>query len=148
MTNHICEIFSAIDKASTRDEKKAILKTNDSPTLRTILRYTYDPSIKFRVDQFPPYKKDNGPIGTCYTNLFVETPKMWRFIDSKENKLTSTRIQILLIQLCEALQADEAQIVKNMIVYKKQDVKGLTIKLIEEVFPGLIGNNATNDSEV
>jgi hypothetical protein len=139
MTPLIAEIFEMLNAEPTRDGKIAILQKWKTPALEAVLKHTYDKTIQFRVNEFPSYKPDNGgPIGTSYTNLYTESSKFYRFLDVKQNKLTSTKIIVLLIQLCEALHAREAVIVKNMIVHRKQEVAGLTPLLINEAFPGLI----------
>ncbi len=50
----IHEIFEAIDATAKRTKKEEILKNNDSPLLREILEYTYNPYRQYHVVKFTP----------------------------------------------------------------------------------------------
>ena len=51
--------------------------------------------------------------------------------------LSYERKEQILIQILEALEAQEAEVFMNMLL-KKQKVKGLTQAIVKEAFPGLI----------
>ena len=60
----IHEIFEAIEATSKRTKKESILKENDSPLLREILEYTYNPYRQYHVVKFTPqtnYKRKEKP---------------------------------------------------------------------------------------
>lgn len=140
MTVYISELLKGIAKARTRREKKILLekyKTNN--ILRFVLQGTFDPSIEWNVPKkLPPYKKDDAPIGLSETSLFTVMPKCSIFVKGhpKSNGLKEKRIKELLIQILESMHPDESEIFTQMLK-KKLKVKGLTAKLVLEVFPDL-----------
>jgi len=62
----IHEIFEAIGATTKRTEKEDLLKENDSPLLREILEYTYNPYRQYHVVKFSlqtaPKRRDNEEI--------------------------------------------------------------------------------------
>ena len=140
MTVYISELLKGIAKAKTRKDKKALLeqyKTNN--ILRFVLQGTFDPSIEWNVPKtIPSYKKDDAPIGLSETSLFTVMPKCSIFVKGhpKSNGLKEKRIKELLIQILESMHPDESEIFTQMLK-KKLKVKGLTAKLVLEVFPDL-----------
>ena len=140
MTVYISELLKGIAKAKTRKEKKTLLeqyKTNN--IFKFVLQGTFDPSIEWNVPKkMPPYKKDDAPIGLSETSLFTVMPKCSMFVKGhpKSEKLKTKRIKELLIQILESMHPDESLIFEQMLK-KKLKVKGLTEKLVLEVFPNL-----------
>ena len=140
MTVYISELLKGISKAKTRKEKKTLLeqyKTNN--IFKFVLQGTFDPSIEWNVPKkLPPYKKDDAPIGLSETSLFTVMPKCSIFVKGhpKSDGLKEKRIKELLIQILESMHPDESEIFTQMLK-KKLKVKGLTAKLVLEVFPVL-----------
>ena len=140
MTVYISELLKGISKAKTRKDKKALLeqyKTNN--ILRFVLQGTFDPSIEWNVPKkIPPYKKDDAPIGLSEISLFTVMPKCSIFVKGhpKNNGLKEKRIKEMLIQILESMHPDESAVFTQMIK-KKLKCKGLTEKLVLEVFPDL-----------
>lgn len=140
MTVYISELLKGISKAKTRKEKKTLLeqyKTNN--IFKFVLQGTFDPSIEWNVPKkLPPYKKDDAPIGLSETSLFTVMPKCSIFVKGhpKSDGLKEKRIKELLIQILESMHPDESEIFTQMLK-KKLKVKGLTAKLVLEVFPDL-----------
>ena len=140
MTVYISELLKGIAKAKSRKEKKALLeqyKTNN--ILRFVLQGTFDPSIEWNVPKkMPEYKKDDAPIGLSQTSLFTVMPKCSIFVKDhpKANGLKAKRIKELLTQILEAMHPDESLVFTQMLK-KKLKCKGLTEKLVLEVFPDL-----------
>jgi hypothetical protein len=140
MTLYISEILKKIAKAKSRKEKKAILeeyKTNN--VFRFVLQGTFDPNIIWNTPKkLPKYTPDVAPIGMNETSLFTVMPKCSIFVNghAKANGLKEKRIKELLVQILESMCKDEALIFEQMLK-KKLKVKGLTEKLVLEVFPNL-----------
>jgi hypothetical protein len=140
MTVYISELLKGISKAKTRAEKKKLLeqyKTNN--VLRFVLQGTFDPSVEWNVPKvIPKYNKDDAPIGLSETSLFTIMPKCSIFVKGhpKSEILKAKRIKELLIQILESMHPDESLIFTQMLK-KKLKVKGLTEKLVLEVFPDL-----------
>ena len=140
MTVYISELLKGIAKAKSRKEKKTLLeqyKTNN--IFKFVLQGTFDPSIVWNVPKkMPPYKKDDAPIGLSETSLFTIMPKCSMFVKGhpKSEKLKTKRIKELLIQILESMHPDESLVFTQMLK-KKLKCKGLTEKLVLEVFPDL-----------
>ena len=140
MTVYISELLKGIGKARTRKEKKALLeKYRTNNILRFVLQGTFDPSIVWNVPKkMPAYKKDDAPIGLSETSLFTVMPKCSIFVKDhpKANGLKEKRIKELLTQILESMHPDESLVFIQMLK-KKLKCKGLTEKLVLEVFPDL-----------
>lgn len=140
MTLYISEILKKIAKAKTRKEKKALLeehKTNN--VFRFVLQGAFDPNIKWNTPKrIPKYTPDVAPIGLNETSLFTVMPKCSIFVEghAKAEGLKEKRIKELLIQILESMSKEEA-LVFEQILKKKLKCKGLTEKLVLEVFPNL-----------
>ena len=140
MTVYISELLKGISKAKTRKEKKALLEQyKKNNILRFVLQGAFDPSIIWNVPKkMPTYKKDDAPIGLSETSLFTVMPKCSIFVKDhpKANGLKEKRVKELLIQILESMHPDESLVFIQMLK-KKLKCKGLTEKLVLEVFPDL-----------
>ena len=140
MTLYISELFKKIAKAGTIKEKKAILEEyKDNNIFRFVLQGTFDPNIKWNVPKkFPKYVPDIAPLGLNEISLFTVMPKCSMFVDghAKSNGLKEKKIKELLVQILESMGKDESSVFEQMLK-KKLKVKGLTEKLVLEVFPNL-----------
>ena len=140
MTVYISELLKGIAKAKPRKEKKALLeKYRTNNILRFVLQGTFDPSIVWNVPKkMPAYKKDDAPIGLSETSLFTVMPKCSIFVKDhpKANGLKEKRVKELLTQILESMHPDESLVFIQMLK-KKLKCKGLTEKLVLEVFPDL-----------
>jgi len=140
MKKNIHEIFEEFEQASSRKDKIAVLQKNDSYALRQVLKGSFDPKIEFIIEKVPYYSPSDAPIGLGYTNISQELKRVYLF--QKDNpkrdpNLSKERVEVILIQMLENLEAKEAVVFMNMLL-KKQKVKGLTDKIVQEAFPGLI----------
>ena len=136
----IGEIIGNFEKAKTRQAKKAVLEKHKGvPAFQHLLRGTFDPKVQWTITEEPEYSKDVlTPEGQEPNNLYVEIPKCSIFVKGHPvaAKLKPQRTKELLIQVLESLGAHEASLYMQMLK-KKSKVKGLTSKLVLEVFPGM-----------
>ena len=134
------EVVDEFEKAKTRKAKKEILeKFQDIEVLRHLLRGIFDPKIQWTITEQPDYAKDvKTPEGEEPNNLYIEIPKCSIFVkgNPKSAKLKLERAKQLLIQILESLSVSEAALYMQMLK-KKSKVKGLTSKLVLEVFPNM-----------
>lgn len=132
----IAEIVKKTVDAKGKDEKVKVLQQNNSQPLRMILRYTYDPEIKFLLpDVRPPWNR-NGLVDV-HGMLYTEARRLKIFLvggpyDGKLNKL---KMETLFINLLESVDDKDAEILANMI--EKKAIKGITKTVLEEAFPGI-----------
>jgi len=107
--------------------------------LRHLLRGTFDPKVQWAITEQPDYVKDvETPEGAEPNTLYMEIPNCSIFVKGHPAsvKLKPQRMKELLIQILESLGASEAELYMQMLK-KKSKVKGLTSKLVLEVFPNL-----------
>ena len=140
VTLMISEILDKFEKAKSRQEKKDVLeKYKTVKILRHLLRGTFDPKVQWTITEQPDYAKDVvTPEGEEPNNLYLEIPKCSIFVKGHPSsaKLKPQRTKELLIQVLESLGANEAKLYMQMLK-KKSKVRGLTSKLVLEVFPNM-----------
>ena len=136
----IGEIIDEFEKAKSRQAKKTILeKHKNIEVLRHLLRGTFDPKVQWTITEEPDYVKDvETPEGAEPNTLYMEIPNCSIFVKGHKAsaRLKPQRMKELLIQILESLGASEAALYMQMLK-KKSKVKGLTSKLVLEVFPGM-----------
>lgn len=138
----IAEIVDKLEKARTKSERLDILKANDCGALRGLLRMNFDASLKLALPQgVPPFKKSAAPTGFGDTTLKASAKGWYVFTKELAPSLTQTKRESIFISLLEKLDSKEAEILLNA-KDRKLDL-GLTKKLIDEVFPGLIRSENT-----
>ena len=134
------EIIEEFEKAKTRAAKKEVLeKHKDNSVLRHLLRGTFDPKVQWTITEEPDYIKDvEMPEGAEPNTLYMEMPNCSIFVKGhpESAKLKPERAKIILIQILESLGNFEAGLYMQMLK-KKSKVKGLTSKLVLEVFPNM-----------
>ena len=140
VTLMISEILDKFEKSKSRQGKKDILtKYKDVSALQWFLRGTFDPRVEWLVDEEPDFKKDDiTPEGEQPNSLYIEIPKCSLFVKGHPSsaKVQVKRLKEILIQILESLHPTEAALYMQMLK-KKSKVKGLTSKLVLEVFPNM-----------
>ena len=135
------EIFDDFEKASTKQERLDIIQKNLSKTLVDVLSLTYHPDCQWLIKEMPEsYRIPTDMLpGLSATQLSVELRKLYLFQKGhpKAEELTEEKRTQLLLQLLEALEPREAEVVIG-IFNKDQGVKGLDYKFVKEAFPNLL----------
>jgi hypothetical protein len=137
---NIYEVFEDFVKAEGKAAKIAVLQKDNRQILKEVLQGTFHPGIKFVFDKPVEYTPSDSPPGLGYTSIEQEMKRVYLFVQGNprvDPNLTQQRKEHLLIQMLESMEAKEAEVFMNMIL-KDLKVKGLTKKLVEEAFPGLI----------
>ena len=139
---NLYEVFDEFEKAPNRQAKIDILRNNRTYALECFLRGSVHPQIKYVFDKIPNYNNSLSPPGLGYTHIHQELDRV--YLNEQNNPrvaptLTLQRKEYLLTQTLEAMEGREAAIFAGMLM-KKLPVKGLTYKLVEEAFPGLLPN--------
>jgi len=116
------------------------LKDNSYPALRDVLRINFDDDIVSLLPKgIPPYKKDNVPAGMEYTTLHKGFRKFKYFFKGAYSGINQGKRESMFISLLESLHGDEAEMLCLAKDGKLYDAyKGLTLKVVQEAFPGLI----------
>ena len=140
MKQSIYEIFRDFERAPDRAAKVAVLQKNNRPVLLDVLQGAFHPDIKFLIKSKPSYRRSDAPPGMGYSTIDIEMKRIYLFIEGSAKApkdLTDIRRQHILIQILEALEAPEADVFMNLLL-KDLKVKGLTYKIVQEAFPGLL----------
>ena len=138
MAISLVNILEDVAKAKNKKEKKEVLlKHGDNGALKEILKYTYDPNIKFLLPPGnPPYKSVVDETENP-TYLYGLVRKLYLFVEGGNPNLKSQRREYLFIELLESIHPKEAEILLQ-VKDKKLKCNGLTYNLVKETFPRLI----------
>ena len=133
----ISEIINKIPELKSTPEKIDWLRKNDNPALRSIIKYTYDKNVEFLVPNTPPPWKKNEFEDEAKSLLYKEARRLKIFIKGGGYyQLKQVKREQLFISLLEDIDNDDAELLCVMI--SKKPFKGLTVKTVNEAFPGLI----------
>jgi hypothetical protein len=135
----IPEVFEQFEKLTKKEDKVNLLKENNHPALRDILRVAFDADIVSVLPKgAPPYEKDDAPKGYSSSSLF-RTHKQFKYFfkGSIANAAKPIRREGIFLNVLESIHPTEAEL---LVAAKDKNlkVKGLTKALIDEAFPGLI----------
>jgi len=133
----ISEIISGAASKKTTEEKVDFLRSNDTPALRAVLKYTYDNNIEFLIPNTPPPWNKNEFEDEAKALLYREARRLKIFIKGGGyDTLNQIKRETLFINLLEDVDNDDAETLCQMIT--KKPFKGLTKKTIQEAFADLI----------
>lgn len=134
------ELFDEFVKAPDKDSKIAVLRRDNRQVLKNVLQGAFHPSIQYVIKEPVPYKVSDSPPGMGYTSIEGEMKRIYLFVEGSKKvdpNLTLNRKKVILAQMLEAMEKREAEVFLNMIL-KDLKVKGLTYKIVQEAFPGLL----------
>ena len=135
----VFEILEKVSKAQTKDERVKLLKTHECISLRDLLRGTYDDAIQWNLPEGEPPYTPNRPESVPSTLHRVHRNFKYFVKGLRESEnLNKIRREAMFIEMLEAVHPEDAKLLLCMINKKKLPVKGLTKKLVQEVFPNLI----------
>lgn len=136
MRTSISEILAKTAKLPV-NERATFLQQNDSMPLRVILQYALDPRIEWLLPQgTPPYKPTDHL--DQQGNLFREIRKLHNFIKGGGHPdMHPLKRETLFIQFIEGLDPEDAKLICS-VKDKKIPYKGITVKLVNSAFPGLV----------
>jgi len=145
MKNSISEILKKCSELPVH-ERAAYLQQNDSMPMRVILQYALDPRIEWLLPiGEPPYKPTEHL--DQHGNLYREIRKLHNFIKGGGHPtMHPTKREMLFIQFIEGLEPDDAKLMCS-VKDKKIPYKGITVKLVNTAFPGLILEKEKKQSE-
>ena len=131
-------IFAEVSKAKTKEAKKEVLLRHEqNGALKEILKYTFNPDIKFLLPPGnPPYNsvvdQSDNP-----TYLYGLVRKLYLFVEGGNPNLKPVRREYLFLELLESIHPLEAELLLQ-VKDKKIKCRGLTYNLVKETFPDLI----------
>jgi hypothetical protein len=129
------DAFDDLDKIKSSKDRVSFLQSIGSPALHQVLKYMFDPNIKFLLPEGnPPYKVSEFDQPGRF---LAEIRRMYLFVQGGNPNLSTMRREIIFIQMLENVDERDAELILY-IKDKKSPVKGLTKKVVEEAFPGLL----------
>lgn len=135
----ISEILQKVSNAKTKEEKIRILRENETPALKKLLIWNFDPEVKSALpDGEVPYEKNDCPIGTEHTRLDQQDRLFHNFVLGGNFDLSQSKKEVMFIQMLEGLHESEAEIlclVKDKSLGKKYRI---TQNVVGEAFPTIV----------
>ena len=135
------EVFDEFEKATTKQERMAVIGNNLSQTLVDVLKMTFHPDFKWKVKELPEnYRMPTDVLpGLTYDSLNSQLRRLYIFQQGNPTaeSLTEKRRTELLYQILNSLEPREAEIIMG-IFQKDQHVKGLDYKFVKEAFPQML----------
>ena len=132
----IYEILVEVAEVPSFHERvKKLRSYNDNNPLKTILKYAYDPKIKFLLPEGAPPYKENDFLDQ-QGNLYYSFKKLYLFIEGGNPNLSDVKRQDLFIGILETVDKDDAKVLIGM-KDKKIPIKNITEKLAERAFPDI-----------
>ena len=132
----IYEILVEVSEVTSFHERvKKLRSYNNNQPLKTILKYAFDPKIKFLLPEgAPPYKENDFP--DQQGNLYYSFKKLYLFVEGGNPNLTDLKREDLFIGILETVDKDDAKVLIGM-KDKTIPIKNITEKLAERAFPDI-----------
>ena len=134
----IHEILKAVGEVNSRAMKAQILMDNDSVALRSIMRINFDPDLIIYVSNDLDWTPAPNS-SQWYTSLKNETKNLVPLIKRPLDKAHQERNDYKFSEILESMDPLDANILMD-VKNKKLKVKGLTLKLAEEIWGRRIFN--------
>ena len=136
----VSEVLDLVAQTDSKKEKIEILRKHNSLELRDILKGAFDSSIEFILPKGKPPIDENEKRKYDKTHLIHETKKFRYFVKGGPGEqVNALRREKMFIDILYRIDSKEVDLVCKM---KDKDLegayKGLTKKLVQEAFPGLI----------
>ena len=132
----ISEILDKVSKAKTKQNKVALLKEYDSPSLRMVIKSSFDPKIKWSLPEGEvPFKRNEAPAGTEHSTLAYESRRLYHYIEGGNPSLSQTKRETMFVQMLEGLHDTEADVLvaaKDKSLH--QAYKGLSANVVRDAF--------------
>lgn len=117
------------------DEQIKCLRANDNTAVKTILKFCFDPNIKWLLPE------GEAPYTPCsYPNLenmlYSEARRLYLFVEGGNTNLTTLKRESMFVELLQSIDPADARLLES-IKDKKLPWEGLTAKTVLEAFPGL-----------
>lgn len=134
----IYEVLEQFSKLKTRKEKIEYLQKNNSHALQSILRGAFDDRVVWLLPEGdPPY----NPVSpqSVPSNLLKQHTKLTYFVKGipAAEGMPGFKRERIFLDLLESIHPEDAKVLLLM-KDKKPPAKGLTKKLVQEAFPGLV----------
>ena len=132
----ISEILDKVSKVKTKQEKVNILREHNHPSLRMVIKSSFDANIKWALPKGDvPYVHNEAPEGTEHSSLSYESRKLYHFIEGGNPQITQNKREMMFVQMLEGLHESEAAVLVAAKDKKLHQVyKGLSAPVVKEAF--------------
>lgn len=128
-------ILDFTSKLPNEQEKINCLRANGVPQIFDVLKYTYDPRIKWLLPEGAPPYTINEAKG-LEQRFYAEIRKLYLFVEGGNPNLNQIKRESLFISVLENIHSQDAKLLLSM-KEKKLPYPGLDSQLILKAFPGL-----------
>ena len=136
----ISEVLQGVSDLKGKANRIEYLRQNATPALRDVLRINFDDDVISLLPKGePPYKQDDAPAGHEFISLHKGFRRFKYFFKGPFSGMDQGKREKMFIDLLESINGAEAHMLclaKDGKLY--DEYKGLTKKLVQEAFPGLI----------
>ena len=136
----VSEVLELVAKTDARKDKIEILRKHNTLELRDILKGAFDDTVQFILPKgLPPIEEDQKKLYDK-VRLVTETKKFRYFVKGGPGEqVNPMRREKMFIDILYRIDSKEVELVCHMKDKTLDGVyKGLTKKLVQEAFPGLI----------
>lgn len=150
LRTRLSDLLKTAAEFKSVDDRVRCLVEHDSIPLRIILKCCFDPQIVFNLPEGKvPYKPTD--LTDLESVLFREVRKMYLFVKNGNSlifgqpdnpaieNMPKIKREKLFVDLMEGIAPEDAELLES-IKDKKMPYKGITKKVVEKAFPGLISN--------
>lgn len=135
MKKSVYNILKECSEPKSVKERVQRLQQFGIPVVQQILKYAFDPNIKFLLPEGDPPYKPNGFVDQEGI-LFSEARKLYLFVEGGNNNLTKNKREMLFIQFIEGIDKNDAILI-CAVKDKKLPFKSLTKDIVKQAFPHL-----------
>ena len=136
----VSDVLELVAKTDSKKEKVDILRKHNSLELRDVLKGAFDDSVQFILPKGKPLIDETEKKKYDKTHLVHETKKFRYFVKGGPGEqVNALRREKMFIDVLYRVESKEADLICKMKDKELDGVyKGLTKKLVQEAFPGLI----------
>jgi len=135
MKKSIYNVLKECAEPKEINKRVELLQKNSTPIVLNILKFAFDPNIKFLLPEGdPPYKPCE--YVDQEGRLYQEARKLYLFVEGGNPNLTKFKRESLFIQFIEGIDKNDA-ILMLAVKDKKLPFKSLTKEVVKKAFPDL-----------
>lgn len=128
-------ILDFTSKLPSEEEQIKCLRANDNTAIKTILRFCFDPNIKWLLPE------GDAPYTPCeYPNvdnmLYSEARRLYLFVEGGNNNLTQLKRESMFVELLQSVTPNDAKLLVS-IKDKKLPYPGLKASTVQKAYPGI-----------
>jgi hypothetical protein len=135
MKKSIYNILKECSEPRSVKDRVELLRKNGMPVVQQILKYAFDPNIKFLLPEGKPPYKPNEYVDQEGI-LFSEARKLYLFVEGGNNNIKPMRREMLFIQFIEGIDKNDAELI-CAVKDKRLPFKSLTSDVVKQAFPNL-----------